>query len=723
LAQEISALYSSVLAAVHVHAASFALMARAAAPPQAGLPEDESLESSDDDEANQLPFPDADSQPPSDEASSQLYENNRKLQHNHQRLEKRKKNFQGKLKAYQRKEMEFVAQMDSHMDEVEQTEHALSLKIEGLSAENHQLRTFNEKRERDNSQLAERLGETTKQCSESETRVQFLVDRIVALLSSGSADQAQTDAVIEMRQREREMLRQLEDTRQQFDEVRQQNGELHSRLTEELSLSRRLQEQLVEVEDRFSTFQTHRERGPDAPAFPGIDSSLPSGLGLVALPSAMGEGPSPLRAGRLGPRTMGVWKDETEAPPDWERQPLQELPPPISEADEANEPNQMEGQSSALGSVPEAEQAPQSGAEDEEEEYEPVAAEQDFTEAEPEEESGPGDPECSADPPAVATGYEVQNAAAEDSSLTRVQQGASSLHTAQPTSYSSSSRPSPRPGTLPKAGASEKPQYSRTKSSDDILLMEQKLRESLDRASFECAVVRVENGVYNFGPNVCAVVELTAEGEVLACQRDGGDWAPIDEFIQSIAQRPPPPLHQQASSSAGNVVPALPSSWPPAAGGSKASPVDNSVGHAAPASDLPGERRLFGPPAKAAQPPYVTGSSQAFASATSPRRVSPLLQGGAASALPGGVSLGQRQAGATPERLRMPGQPVSQAQVLAPGAARAALPPQSGAARVLLSPNAGGAARYGVTTVSPGRQMPSAGGMYQQGSSSPRLQG
>lgn len=723
-------------------------MARTAAPPQASSPgadapgvgalcdsESQSLESSDD-EANQLPFPDADSQNPSDEASGQLSENNRKLRSMHKRLEQRKKNFQGLLKAYQRKEMEFVAQMDSHMDEVEHTEHALSLKIEALSVENHQLRTFNEKRERDNSQLAERLSETTKQCSESETRVQFLVDRIVALLSSGSADQAQTDAVVGMRQREREMLRQLEETRQQFDEVRQQNGELHSRLTEELSLSRRLQEQLVEVEERFSLFQ--QQRGTDHAGFPGVDSSLQpglqgGGLGHAALPSAsgLGELSMPSRgAGRLGPRPMGLRSDQTEAPPEMpeRRQALPELPPPISEVGEGNEPSQMEegGAGSTLGPVLEGEVAQSS-------DEEAAADQQGFVEAV---DSG-DNPECSTevpdgpladDPPqavpAVDNGLDLQE---EDSSLTRVQQGARTLPI-----WPSNSRPAQRPSPPAKASTSEKPLYSRTTSSEGVLLMEQKLREALDRASFECAVVRIENGVYNFGPNVCAVVELTAENEVLACQQDSGDWAPIDDFIRSLAQRPL--LQNQGASSTGTVVPSSSaSSWPPS-GASKASPVDNTVSHSA-STEAPSERRHFGPPAKPAQPPYSTGPPQTLGapvgtpvtlasghgavSSTSPRRLAPVLQSNNSGQSPS-VTLGRQAAGSTPERVRMPGQPSPAPSY---GTSHAASAPQSGGQRTLIVPNSGGAQRYGVSTLSPGRQIASTGAVYQQGTLSPRLQG
>lgn len=72
--------------------------------------------------------------------------------------------------------------------------------------------------------------------------------------------------------------------------------------------------------------------------------------------------------------------------------------------------------------------------------------------------------------------------------------------------------------------------------------MEQKLREALDKASFECAVVRMDTGIYNFGPSVRAMVELNADNEVIA-SRDGVHFEHIDFFIQHIAQQS---RHEQA---------------------------------------------------------------------------------------------------------------------------------------------------------------------------------
>jgi hypothetical protein len=76
---------------------------------------------------------------------------------------------------------------------------------------------------------------------------------------------------------------------------------------------------------------------------------------------------------------------------------------------------------------------------------------------------------------------------------------------------------------------------SRPLSAEAVTLMEQKLREALDNASFECAVVRVDTGIYNFGA-VTAMVELAAETMEVVALRSDGTFEPIDDFIRHIAQ-------------------------------------------------------------------------------------------------------------------------------------------------------------------------------------------
>eukprot|EP00443_Scrippsiella_acuminata_P007524 CAMPEP_0115236678 /NCGR_PEP_ID=MMETSP0270-20121206/35971_1 /TAXON_ID=71861 /ORGANISM="Scrippsiella trochoidea, Strain CCMP3099" /LENGTH=487 /DNA_ID=CAMNT_0002651541 /DNA_START=1 /DNA_END=1461 /DNA_ORIENTATION=- len=66
-------------------------------------------------------------------------------------------------------------------------------------------------------------------------------------------------------------------------------------------------------------------------------------------------------------------------------------------------------------------------------------------------------------------------------------------------------------------------------------LMEEKLKEALDRAAFECAVTRVEPGVYAFGPSVHGVVQLTDDEEVVV-SRNGGPPELVDDFIRNLMQ-------------------------------------------------------------------------------------------------------------------------------------------------------------------------------------------
>mmetsp|Transcript_33659 Transcript_33659/g.106927 ORF Transcript_33659/g.106927 Transcript_33659/m.106927 type:complete len:722 (-) Transcript_33659:224-2389(-) len=461
----------------------------------------DALESSNDEEEEDgALLQEALTGPPTDELAQRMVEHDAKLLRKIGRLRRRKQELKAMFAAYKQKEEEFVTQMDSHMDEVESTEHELSLKIETLTAENQQLRDFTDRRAQDNSECVEKLNETIKQCSESETRVQFLVDRIVALMSGGSADPAQTQAVVSMRQREQEMLRQLEETRQQFNEVRQQNGELTSRLTEELGLSRRLSDQLAEVEERFFRAQTEQPHAAEVPL--------------------------PPRAGRLGPRPLGLRSDQTEAP---DRLPLPELPPSISENEEpyaalpaAGEP-QLEGgllggsgRRMPLGVVPETDVPP------------PLEAEL--------EEGSEATAEF-AEPSWLGTATSESNEAdgnrrpaslggdAGDWLAHRNPGGHDDLQLA---------RASGSTQMLPAGTSSTSASTSARNTASGAAFMEQKLREALDEASFECAVVRVETGIYNFGPAVRAMVKLTPENDVVA-SRDDGHFQPIGEFIRNIA--------------------------------------------------------------------------------------------------------------------------------------------------------------------------------------------
>lgn len=428
----------------------------------AGVPE--SPVSSEDEEVP--PAPEINGTP-TEETARQLLAYEDVLMKVAKRLARRKRRLKAKLVAYQRKEVEFVQQMDSHMDEVERTEQALTQRIEALTADNTQLRSFTDKRARDNGDLSDKLAESTKQCGDSETRVQFLVDRIVALLSNVASSREQTQAITNMRVRERDMLSHLEDARLQYDEVRQQNGELTSRLTEELALSRRLSDQLQEVEERLFHNRSELPLTPNGGA--DITASLHT------------------RGSRLGSRLgNGLLADEVDGSPDRERSQLAEGCEAMPEALPLGKQSRP---LSSLGVVPEG----------------LIADNMDLGD----------DPDSPGNMP-TGGGEEWQPSDAE---------------------YHEDTQEDFQP---------EQQLRSRTAATPEGLMhMEGKLRDALDRASFECAVVRVEPGIYNFGPSVRAVVELDDDGEAIA-SRDGGPFHPIEEFIRDIGRESAAAEQEQA---------------------------------------------------------------------------------------------------------------------------------------------------------------------------------
>jgi len=432
--------------------------------------------------------------PEDPELQRQLEEDCARLKRKARRLSLRKQHLKSMLGAYRQKEQEFVAQMDAHMDEVERTEQELVHRIDALTASNQDMREASERRAQEIAQHTECLSEATKHCSESETRVQFLMDRILALLSAGATDPPQVKAVVDCRQREREVLRQAEEIRQQYNEVRQQNVELDARLTEEQSLSRRLSDQLAEVEERFSRVRPERCSGGtcgDAPA-----AQLRSSLLGAALPRLRSDDTALAAPAELLPQAeelhLPAMGDRQLPGEPGRRTPLRVVPeaevPAGLDLDELRE----EGQGSAV--VP---CLPLDG-------MEPIAEDPPLHCSQPlapyEGAVTNGGPAC----PLSASTCDAR----EEFQPSRASNG-------------------PRTATLPASRL----------STEGMQLMEQKLREALDHASFECAVIRIETGVYDFGPSVRAEVRLTMDNEVVASrEEDSSHFEPIDEFIRSVAQ-------------------------------------------------------------------------------------------------------------------------------------------------------------------------------------------
>jgi len=142
--------------------------------------------------------------------------------------------------------------IDAQVDEIMCKEKERMQVIDELSQHCSDLQNTQEQRQQELLQELEKLNTATQQCSECENRSQFLVERIITLLTCSPLDPEHVSVLKSKHRAEREMLRQFEDIRQQYDEVRQQNVELTSRLLEESSFSRRLSDQLAEAEERFN---------------------------------------------------------------------------------------------------------------------------------------------------------------------------------------------------------------------------------------------------------------------------------------------------------------------------------------------------------------------------------------------------------------------------------------------------------------------------------------
>ncbi|CAD7927141.1 unnamed protein product, partial [Amoebophrya sp. A25] len=145
---------------------------------------------------------------------------------------------------YEQKEREFVYQMEAQMDQWEAQEKAMSMKLQTLEMEKRKLTLWCEEAGRVQRDARTEADELREQHTESERRVQFLMDRLVSLLSaSGSTEKeaaVEKDVLQALNDREKELVARLQRSKTDVDQVRQQNRDLALRLTEEQKLSARL---------------------------------------------------------------------------------------------------------------------------------------------------------------------------------------------------------------------------------------------------------------------------------------------------------------------------------------------------------------------------------------------------------------------------------------------------------------------------------------------------
>eukprot|EP00392_Amoebophrya_sp_AT5.2_P004871 g4880.t1 len=149
-----------------------------------------------------------------------------KLQRERDKQDKYKKS----MLDYEEKEREFVTQMESQMDMWEATEKNMTHKLQTLEAENEKLKSWGDGLKEENKEKGLAVLQLESQNADTEKRVQFLMDRLVSLLSTQKSDDVEKDLLEAMAQKEKDLTGQIEKLKSDLERVRQQNREFAVRL-------------------------------------------------------------------------------------------------------------------------------------------------------------------------------------------------------------------------------------------------------------------------------------------------------------------------------------------------------------------------------------------------------------------------------------------------------------------------------------------------------------
>eukprot|EP00931_Biecheleriopsis_adriatica_P032061 TRINITY_DN18739_c0_g1_i2.p1 TRINITY_DN18739_c0_g1~~TRINITY_DN18739_c0_g1_i2.p1 ORF type:complete len:444 (+),score=96.79 TRINITY_DN18739_c0_g1_i2:41-1372(+) len=188
-----------------------------------------------------------------DNRDSEFIERDSPLDEEEIQLYRRRRKLKALVVASKKRADILASEVDVQVEEVVGREKDRTQMLEVLSRKSHGLRQQQEQRSQQILEEVYKLEQTTQECSVSQGRVGFFMQRIIDLLEKhvSSLGLSEIEALKKMREAENAMLRQLDDIRQQYEEVSSQNSELTNRLMAESNLTRRLSDQLAEAEDRF----------------------------------------------------------------------------------------------------------------------------------------------------------------------------------------------------------------------------------------------------------------------------------------------------------------------------------------------------------------------------------------------------------------------------------------------------------------------------------------
>jgi len=168
-----------------------------------------------------------------------------------------------------RKQDELRAHMEQHMKDVLRNDNQLKNRVEALDSENSDLKQRSLEFSAEHERIEERLQEGKTQLSDTENRIQRLMDRLVTLLSNGST----TDAVrIQFSQELEESVlqyeRRLESQQNQLMEARKENRKGALQLSDEQRRTKRLHDHLCKKQSLLFNRQRHQ---PEIQAYNGMD--------------------------------------------------------------------------------------------------------------------------------------------------------------------------------------------------------------------------------------------------------------------------------------------------------------------------------------------------------------------------------------------------------------------------------------------------------------------
>jgi len=428
-----------------------------------------------------------------------------------------------------RKQIELHAHMGQHMKAVQRNDNQLTARVEALDAENIELKQKSLQFSSEHEQIEERLQEGKTQLSETENRIQRLMDRLVTLLSNGAAtDVVRAQFAQELEESVQLYERRLDTHKAQLLQARKDNRKAALHLSDEQRRTKRLHDHLCKKQSLL--FNRH-ERSPPARSETPPQIIAAASDAAAGGSAASGSAPS-LREAKSGEvEEPKLVLEQAAAPaPGPPQRPISPAPvastqpraPPEEAGSNGKEPSVPDSVVSEKRLMP-----PRSLVKVQQPAWPGSAA--------------PQPPQAIAAPPAapVARGYPAaEPEAGAGPQMEDVRPQTPPAARAKPAEViSAPSLPAPvQPSPVP------------TPSRERMKAMEERLCDVLDAMQFESLVVRLGNGLYQFGRSWRAHIRLGENQEVYA-SKDDTDYEPIRTFIAKISQ-------QERSSAASPAAPA-----------------------------------------------------------------------------------------------------------------------------------------------------------------------